>query len=148
MNDPRAPGIYIIGFLAFVGGFSVVLFIISLLSGWLRMAKNYPVYKESCDRHFLGQSARVGNTRFGLDVHSSPNGLYLSASFLFFDMSPFPPLFIPWEAISNAKTKRILGLGPEVVEFDIGLPIINTLSLPMRVFEGHESVIDGALTHE
>ena len=151
MNDPRFPGLYFIWFFVLVGGFSIVLFIISLMSGWLRLAKNYPVHKESCDRHFPGQSARVGNARCTLDVHSSPNGFYLSASLLFFDIglpSPFPPVFIPWEAIRNAKTKRILGLGPEVVEFDIGLPIITTLRLPRRVFEGHESVIDGVQTIE
>jgi hypothetical protein len=151
MSDPRVSGMYIIGFLAFVGGLSVVFFLLSLISGWRRLAKNYPVYKESCDRHFPCESARIGGTRGALDVHSSPNGLYLSVSLLFFDIglpSSCPPVFIPWEAIRNAKTKRTLGFGPEVVEFDIGSPTIITLRLPKRVFEGHERVIDGVQADE
>jgi hypothetical protein len=84
------------------------------------------------------QGGRVGQVAYGgsLNIYSSPEGLYLSVLFPF--RLGHPPLFIPWDAVRNAKTRRVLWT--ERVEFDVGSPSIATLRLPKKIFEGYNVV--------
>ncbi len=82
------------------------------------------------------QSGSVGRVSYRscLTVHRSAEGLFLSV------LLPFrpghPPLFIPWNAVRNATSRRILWV--ERVAFEVGSPGLASVQLSPKIFEGRK----------
>lgn len=121
--------------LLFIGVWTAVCLLMSLLGGWHRLAKVYPGRSSPTGKCFRMQSGSFGWVNYGncLCIHTSPDGIDLAI------MLPFrighPPLFIPWEAVENARVKSFLWV--RAVHFDVGSPRIAKLSLPTKVFAEH-----------
>jgi hypothetical protein len=118
----------------FVGMWCAVSLILSTIGGWRRLAKSYPVRGQPSGRRFSMQGGTVGQVNYSacLTIYTSSQGLYLSILFPF--RPGHPPLFIPWDAVHNAKARRFLWA--ESVVFDVGSPWIATLRLPRKIFQG------------
>jgi hypothetical protein len=69
-------------------------------------------------------------------IHSSPEELHLSV-WLPFRLGN-PTLFIPWDAVCSARTRRFLWTESGV--FDVGSPRIATLPLSKKIFEDHKDI--------
>ena len=98
--------------------FSLILFVLSQVGGWSRLAQRY-----RSDLAFQGslwkfQFGFLGAVRYNsaLTVGSGMQGLYLATFFLF---RPFhPPLLIPWSDVSVGKVKQALWM--RLVELQLG----------------------------
>ena len=119
----------------FMGMWCAVCVLLSKMGGWQRLAKSFPARTQPSGRRFFTQGGKVGLVTYRgcLTVYSSPLGLYLTVLFPF--RFGHQPLFIPWDAMHNATTRRFLWT--ETVVFDVGSPNIATLQLPKKIFEGY-----------
>lgn len=124
----------------FVGMWCFISFLISRLGGWNRLADIYPADGSGLGERYGRQSAKVGWANYGsvLTIWTSESGIRLSVQLLF--RLFHPPIFIPWDAVFNATSRRILWF--EYVAFDVGSPRIATMQLSRKVIEGY-IVIDG-----
>lgn len=119
----------------FVGMWCAVSLALAALGGWRRLAVSFPARTQPTGRCFYMQGGKVGQVSYGgcLAICSSPQGVCLSV------LLPFrlghPPLFIRWNAVRNATTRRFLWT--EYIAFDVGSPSIATMRLPKKVLEGH-----------
>ena len=95
-------------FLFLVAGWCGISVLMSFLSGWWELSRNYRSTTIFDGTRFRFQSAsmRLG-TSYGncVNLGVNQNGLYLSVLFLF--RLGHPPLFIPWPDVSTTK-KRFL----------------------------------------
>lgn len=83
-----------------------VVLLLSLLSGWSRLAKIYRSRDSFAGEqwHFVsGQLRNFVNYRNCLTVGANADGLYLSILFPF--RAGHPPLFIPWSDITVSEEK-------------------------------------------
>ena len=69
-----------------------------------------------------------------LTIYTSPTGLHLSV-WLPFRLG-HSPVFIPWSAVRNAETRKILWA--EIVVFDVGSPRIAQLQLSKKLFDSQQ----------
>jgi hypothetical protein len=108
-----------------------VVWMISFMSGWQRLAAAYPALDEPSGERFGMEGARIGlaNYKGCLVVHSSPGGLHLSVWTLF--RPGHAPLFIPWSAMHRLRRRQLFWL--DTVVFDVGEPTIATLQLSKKV---------------
>lgn len=127
------------------GGFAGVWFLackaISSLSGWRRLAAQYPARGEPKGRRFWMQSGRVGKAFYKncLIIDSASDGLYLRMLFVF--RPGHPPIFIPWEEIEIKESTGLWIFAS--VTCEVGKPPVGTLNLAKRVFEArqqHDSI--------
>lgn len=115
--------------LALVGGWLLALGVLASKSGWSKLARQYratgPVEGTRLERvsisvgrlYFRSKGIVVGNTE----------GVYLSLLPVF---RPFhPPLFIPWKDLDRK------GGHTDQVVFDVGMPAISEIRIPMSVVE-------------
>lgn len=118
----------------FIGLWLILCLLISMMSGWWQLAKQFSANNPPSGKRFILQSGKIGLARYNgcLFIYKSPEGLYISVLFPF--RLGHPPLFIPWQAINNVKTQH-LAWGDSLI-FDIGLPCITTMQLPKKIFEG------------
>ncbi len=135
-------------FLLILAGFTVffvslwifVLFIISLLGGWARLATCYraPGAFEGPQWHF--QSGHLGLTRYKgiLTFGADREGLYLAVFPLF--RINHPPLWIPWSEITMVESSRFLFMRTTLTFAQV--PGI-TLYLPRRISERLTAARDG-----
>ncbi|MBN2580658.1 MAG: hypothetical protein JXB10_16855 [Pirellulales bacterium] len=123
----------------FVGMWCAVSLLLSAMGGWHRLAEKFPALHQPSGKPFFMQGGKVGMVTYSgcLIIYNSPEGLYLSV-FLLFRVG-HPPIFIPWNAIRNARSHRFLWT--ESVVFDIGSPTITTLKLSKKVFEGRHIAV-------
>lgn len=140
MDNSAPPLVFIVLFpFLFVGMWCAICLLLSRLGGWRRLAESFPVSSGPSGKCFIMQSGKVGVVSYGgcLTVHNSPTGLFLSVWWLF--RLGHPPLFIPWSAIRNVRTRRYLWT--ENVVFEVGSRDVVTLQLSKRVFEGHNLAV-------
>jgi hypothetical protein len=93
----------------FVLFWCAISFFIAAMSGWITLAKKFPLTSPFTGVTWGFQSARMRWTsRYGscLNVGADSVGLKLSMMFLF--RPGHPPLFIPWNEISVEKRSKIL----------------------------------------
>ena len=104
-----------------------VLWLLSELSGWRKLAAVYRAERPPSGRRLSMQGGWVGSTLYRgcLTIYTSHEGLYVSLWPVFRFREP--PLFIPWSAIHNAREKR--WIFSRLIEFDIGSPRIGTMRL-------------------
>jgi hypothetical protein len=86
--------------------------LLSVLSGWSRLAKHYPSQVEFEGKNWHHQSGHVGliGLRRALTIGSNTVGLFLAVPR--FLRTGHPPLFIPWDDITVTKreTYRYFGI--------------------------------------
>jgi hypothetical protein len=134
MGNPTVLFFVVVVPLLFVGVMCLLLYLISMIGGWRRLAEFFPANDPPIGQRFRMQSGSVGSVNYSscLTIYSGPDGVYLAT------MWPFrlghPPLLIPWSEIHDAKTRRILWM--EDVLFEVGSPRIAKLCLPKKTFEG------------
>ena len=105
--------------------FSLILFLLSQIGGWGRLAQRYRT-----DRPYQGtiwkyQFGFLGSVRYNgaLTVGSGMEGLYLA---VFFPFRPFhPPLLIPWSEVSVGQRKQALWM--QLVELRLGFEPLASL---------------------
>jgi hypothetical protein len=110
-----------------------VVFVLSHVSGWQRLAASYPAHEPPRGTRFAGQSGSVGGVSYRncLTVHVAADGLFLATPFFF--RFAHKPLFIPWSAVRNQKPIKFLW--HEAMSFEVGAPPAARLRLPVRIFE-------------
>lgn len=103
------------------------------VGGWTALSSKYRATDRPTGKTLYLQSGAIGSVRYGscLTLRVSEGGLYLAV------LPPFrlahPPLFIPWGEFHNIREKRVL-FG-RIVTMDVGMPVVATLILPLRVLE-------------
>jgi hypothetical protein len=114
-----------------------VLWLLSELSGWRRLATVYRAQHVPNGKRFPMQTGKIGDNWYKgcLTVYTSGEGLYVSLwpTFRFRE----PPLFIPWSGVRDRREKR--WLLSRLVEFDVGSPRVGTIRLSPSIF--HEAPI-------
>jgi hypothetical protein len=119
------------------GWWCFVVWILSVMGGWRRLAAQYRARRPPTGRRLSMQSGKIGFVNYNgcLTIHASDDGLWLSVMALF--RPGHPPLLIPWSKIHNRQTRRIWGR--ERVAFEVGSPATARLQLPAKVFEGQDA---------
>jgi hypothetical protein len=123
---------YILPFVI-IGWCAFVLYVLSLMSGWQRLAQRYPARGEPDGKTFTWQSARIGRVQYNnaLKFTVSPNGLSVAS------WGPFrfahAPFTIPWRDIYNVTFKKILWT--ETARFEVSIPPFATLQVSRKVIE-------------
>jgi hypothetical protein len=114
----------------------LIVWSVSYLSGWQRLAERYratlPVYGKRWD----WQSGNVGWASYGgvLILTTNAQGLFMEVFFLF--GLGHPRLFIPWRDFHQVERKDLLW--QHEVRVKVGSPATATLRLPVAVFEQSE----------
>lgn len=109
-----------------------VLKLLSVMSGWRRLAERYQTAEPFEGKFFRRQSGRLKQVKFNgaIDVGVNKTGLYLVPMVLF---RPFhKPLLIPWGEIQVEPVKKFMFQGQRL-SFQ-SFPGI-TLELPNRTFD-------------
>ncbi|MEI7833330.1 MAG: hypothetical protein WCJ56_09045 [bacterium] len=114
----------------------LVSLVLSLISGWYRMAKIFRSVRKPEGKYFRWQSGIIWYVNYNnvLNIHVSEEGIFISLIWLFSFGSP--PLFIPWNDIYNLHEEQFLWMRYAV--FTVGDPALTTIKLPVAVFEGRE----------
>jgi hypothetical protein len=117
-----------------VGMWCVVLLLVSVLSGWSRLASHFPAREPAAGETLRMQSIKVGWADYNgcLTIHRTSEGIRLAVWPMF--RIGHPPIFIPWEAIHNTRARQILWSKRVICE--VGSPRVAKLELPMRLFQG------------
>lgn len=111
----------------------LIVLLISHVSGWQRLSRDYASNVPPHGQEFLRQTGSVGlaSYRNCLNVHVAVEGLFLSTLFLF--RIGHKPLFIPWHEIHSEEAVRFLWV--QAVRFQVGRPSKAQLRLPQQIFE-------------
>ncbi|HTI70698.1 MAG TPA: hypothetical protein VMF06_12080 [Candidatus Limnocylindria bacterium] len=103
---------------------------------WVDISRRFPGRRSMGGRKFLLQTGVVADITYGkcLTITTNDQGVLLDRVF----PMPFPnaSIFIPWNAIRNARTYQAL-LAERVI-FDLDCPPVTTIELPRKIFAGHE----------
>jgi hypothetical protein len=121
---------------------SLVCLLLSLVSGWQRLAARYPATQPAHGTRLRAQSAGIGGVSYRncLTIHVAADGLFLSMPFIL--RVGHAPLFIPWHAVSKQETVKFLW--SEMVRLEIGSPPIARVQLDPRVLEARNQAPGGA----
>jgi hypothetical protein len=144
-TDPAPPWLIPLIFVAFpiffVAMWSFVCLLLSMISGWRKIAERFPGSATPTGTRFPMVTGAVGvmGYRNCLKVHVAPEGLHIAVWKMF--RFGHPPLFIPWSEIRNATTRKLFFA--ENIVFEIGSPKVGKIQLPKKVFEGQPISIDG-----
>lgn len=120
--------------LVFAVFWCAVLFLLSRLGGWSRLARQYARNDvPDSGREYRWQSGRVGLVGYNhcLHVRVRQSGLALSVAFPL--SVAHPPLFIPWSAIHDREDVSMFWL--KATRFEVGQPTLARLMLPRKVFD-------------
>jgi hypothetical protein len=116
------------GLLVVVVGWVLLFFMLfSRISGWGRLARAHAAVATAIGREFRGVHGKVGPVRFkGLATTVCVDGLYLRFVLPRF----YPPLFIPWSAVSALDTDTgLLSFRSEQLKLVLGDPTLPAVSL-------------------
>jgi hypothetical protein len=126
----------LVGFpLAFGALWIFITRLMSFIGGWDRVGQHFAAPKGRPDGRMLRRvTGMFGIARYKavLTVITTAGGIYIENRTVF--RPGHPPLFIPFEAIRNAKKQTLFFW--EYVAFDIGDPVLASVRLPSKVFEG------------
>lgn len=116
-----------------------VIYLISWLSGWQRLAKKYATWMEPPTLRRSMASARIGLSNYNgvLQLGLNPQGIYLSVFILF--RVGHKPLFIPWSEIDEVTEVHFLFR--KLYKIKIRKPELTTILLPKHYFEGWEQYL-------
>ena len=111
----------------------LVVWLISLTSGWQQLAERYPATQPATGRKWLGQFGLVNRARYSnvLNLTTDDTGVWIEVIPLF--RINHPPLFIPWHEIHSPQP--VTFRWHQLVQVDVGHPRVATLRLPHEVFQ-------------
>ena len=123
-------GAFLIGFPAI---WCFVLFILSNVGSWRRLAQSYRTSEPISGTVLRWQSAKIGWVNFNraLTICILDEGLRLSLPFIF--RLGHPPLLIPWSDFRDVRSKKVLLI--TFLEASVGEPVITKLLLPTTITE-------------
>jgi hypothetical protein len=133
-----APVLFLLFPLALAVFWCAIVIMLSILSGWRRLAQSYATDLAPRGTAFLCQSGYVGFVAYRncLSARVASEGLFLSV------LWPFRPghktLLIPWSAIHDEEPRQVFWL--QFTRFQIGTPSIGRLQLPAKVLEAQRAV--------
>ena len=115
----------------FVGGWCIVSWRLSVMSGWTRLAERFHYPDKFQGRRFHSQTAKLGRVSYGysLEMGASEQGLYLVPMLLF--RLFHKPLLIPWDELRAEPFKALFFKGYRLTFRTF--PGI-TLDMPNRTF--------------
>lgn len=125
----------------FIALWSGIVFSMSFLGGWRRLARRYGTTERPAGaRSFSHVTGMVGIARYRKVLTVTPNerGMFIDIRWIF--RIGHPTLFIPWSEIRNAHKVTLFYW--EYIAFDIGSPPVASLRLPSQVFDGTPVFID------
>jgi hypothetical protein len=132
MDNALPPKMFIVAFpFFFLGMWCAISLLLSRVGGWHRLARAFPARGRPQGTRFSVQSGKVGMVNYNncLTIYVSPDGLYLSVWPVF--RIGHPPLFVPWDDISNPRTRRFLWVRTTTVQ--VGSPNIATIQLSTKI---------------
>jgi hypothetical protein len=132
----------IIGFpLVFVPLWCGIVFLLSRISGWSRIAARFPGPPNPTGTRFDGVTGTVGlvSYRSVLLVHIAAEGLHVVPWKVF--TIGHAPIFIPWSEIHRARVRNFPFF--QVVAFEISSPKVGNMQLPTKVLAGAPISVDG-----
>ena len=135
-----SPTVAIILFLIFfISLWSTIVFLLSKLSGWDKLAEKYGDRQLFQDQIFHFCSLYIGSVRYksAINIGVSEAGLYLNPLIVF--RLSYPPVLIPWNHISDFEEKSVWLMKYYV--FNVGYPTITTIKMPSRVFTVHPEIL-------
>ena len=112
-----------------------ITLLMSFIGGWGRVAKVYAATERpdgGAELKNVTGMFGVARYKFVLTVITTDAGIYIENRKVF--RAGHPPLFIPFPAISNARTQTLFFW--EYVAFQVGDPALASVRLPPKVFEG------------
>jgi hypothetical protein len=91
----------------FLGFWVVVSFLLSIIGGWMTIARSYPVQQDFGGEEFWWRSGRIGWVNYGscLNLVASSHGLRVSVSLPF--RLAHPPFFVPWAEVHSEHSRRL-----------------------------------------
>lgn len=113
-----------------------VIWIISHIGGWNRLAQRYRTEQEPSGKAWHGVQGKVGLASYkgSLTCTTDSRGMFLEPSLVF--RFAHPRLFIPWSDFHKVGRQRILWF--TFVRAKIGQPPVGSLALDAKIFEGSE----------
>jgi hypothetical protein len=110
-----------------------VVWMISLVSGWQRLAERYRTTRAATGQRWLAQYGLINNSRYAnaLDLTANEQGLFIEPVWLF--RINHPRLFIPWQDFHNPAPFEFRWR--HFVRVDVGNPPLVTMSLHPDIFE-------------
>jgi hypothetical protein len=123
-----------------------VVWMISLIGGWQRLAERYRAQQPASGKKWFSQYGYVNRARYrnALNLATNDAGVFIEVMPIF--RFCHPPLFIPWRELHNPRNVVYRRRWP-LVQVDVGAPPQATLSLPAAVFadgEGYAMMLDAA----
>jgi hypothetical protein len=111
----------------------LVVLLISSVSGWRRLSRDYAASFPPHGQAFLSQTGKVGPSSYrnSLHVHVAPEGLFLSVPFVF--RLGHKPLLIPWHEIHSQEPATFRRL--DMIRFEVGYPSKARIQLPHAILE-------------
>lgn len=127
----------------FVGIWLAVLFLLTKLSGWDKLAEKYGDRQPFQGKIFHFCTAYIGSVRYkgAINIGVSVAGLYLNPFALF--RLNYPPVLIPWHEINGFEEKKFWLM--KFYVFNVGYPKITTVKLPSKVFSLHPEILEKLL---
>jgi hypothetical protein len=129
--------IIIPAFLIFFAAFwSGLIYLISLMTGWQKLANEYRTYEPAPAEARSFRSARIGWSNYNgvLTMGVNSEGMYLAVFFLF--RMGHAPLFIPWSAVEKIEEAKVAWMN--VCHLYIkGIK----MSFPRKYFDGLENFL-------
>lgn len=112
------------------------VWLISIFSGWQRLAQRYHAPQPATGKVWAGQYGFVNGARYGnaLNVTTNDAGFFLEVVPIF--KLSHPRLFIPWHDLHN-PTPTVFRWRP-LVRVEVGSPPVATLRLPREILEQSE----------
>ena len=113
-----------------------VIWLISIISGWHRLAQRYRATQPATGKKWVSQYGYVNGGRYGnvLNITTNAEGIFLETITLF--SFNHPRLFIPWRDLHNPTP--VTARYRNFYQVEIGNPATDTLRLPIEVFEQSE----------
>lgn len=141
MNDPTSTPVsvwFVVMLFAIVFPifWASVIWLISQLSGWGRLARRYRALQPASGQRWSWQYGMIGWAGYNgvLNLTANAEGLFMETLWLF--GFGHPRLFIPWQEFHEAKVNHFFFR--RQVRAKIGYPSLATVRLPAAVFEQTE----------
>lgn len=125
----------------FIVLWSGIIFLMSVLGGWRRLARRYRTTEKPVgSKSYPFVSGMVGIARYKrvLTITIADEGMFIEIRWIF--RIGHPALFIPWQDIHDAR--KITLFYWEYVGFEVGSPVIARMRLPSQVFDATPVFID------
>lgn len=124
----------------FIGFWCLILWLLSHMGGWARLAHEFAASQPPAGDRFGMQSIRVGWVNYNncVVIHSSEAGLHIQTWRLF--VVAHPPIFLPWSALKKVSQGRVLFW--RWVKLEVSTTgRTTTLTLSQKVLAGREGLL-------